>query len=97
ALPISAPIRRRTPRAAVQRGVVMIEILVALLIFMLGVLGLVGMQSRLTQTQTESKLRADAAYLASEALARMWTHIDEIANFDGADGCEASSCTEWRT
>ena len=78
------------------RGIALIEVLVALLIFMLGVLGLIGMQSSLTQTQTESKLRADAAFLANELVGRMWADSSNLTAYAGEDGCSASSCTEWR-
>ena len=78
-------------------GIALIEVLVALLIFMLGVLGLIGMQSSLTRTQTESKVRADAAYLANELIGRMWADANNLTGYAGDDGCSASSCTEWRT
>lgn len=77
-------------------GIALIEVLVALLIFMLGVLGLIGMQSSLTRTQTESKFRADAAFLANELVGRMWADSSNLTAYAGEDSCSASSCTEWR-
>ncbi|VTU39101.1 type IV pilus modification protein PilV [Variovorax sp. PBL-H6] len=79
------------------RGIALIEVLVALLIFMLGVLGLLGMQSTLTKSQTDSKIRADAAYLASEVVGRMWTDINNLTGYEGDTSCTAASCTEWRS
>ncbi|MDM0075142.1 pilus assembly protein PilV [Variovorax sp. J2P1-59] len=75
----------------------LIEVLVAMLIFMLGVLGLIGMQGSLTRSQTESKMRADAAYLASEVIGRMWTDINNLTGYAGDDSCSAAGCTEWRS
>lgn len=88
------PRPRTGPRST--RGIALIEALVAMLIFMLGVLGLIGMQGSLTRTQTESKVRADAAYLASEVVGRMWADINNLAGYKGDSSCSADSCTEWR-
>lgn len=85
---------RTGPRST--KGIALIEALVAMLIFMLGVLGLIGMQGSLTRTQTESKVRADAAYLASELVGRMWADINNLASYEGDSSCSADSCTEWR-
>jgi len=78
-------------------GVALIEVLVAILIFMLGVLGLIGLQSGMTRSATESKIRADAVYLASEVVGRMWADADNLTAYAGDDTCSATSCTEWRT
>lgn len=87
---------RRTAAVRRQAGVALIEVLVALLIFMLGVLGLVGLQTSMTRAQTESKVRADAVALANELIGRMWTDIDNIGDYD-ADGCASQSrCSEWQ-
>ena len=86
----------RIPRSG-ERGVALIEVLVALLIFMLGIVGLMGMQTSLTRAQTESKIRADAAYLATEAIGRMWADVQNLSGYAGTTECTASSCTEWRS
>ena len=91
----------RRPRRATappqERGIALLEVLVAILIFMLGVLGLVGLQGSMTRAQTESKVRADAAYLASEVIGRMWADVVNVNAYAGTDSCTASSCTEWRS
>ena len=92
-MPRLLPLR---PARRASRGVALIEVLVAMLIFMLGVLGLIGMQGSMTRSQTEAKLRADAAYLASEVIGRMWTDINNLAGYEGEGGCSAAGCTEWR-
>lgn len=87
--------RRRFAHAG-QKGIALIEALVAVLIFMLGVLGLIGLQGSMTRAQTESKIRADASYLASEIVGRMWADVPNVNAYAGTDSCTASSCTEWR-
>ena len=54
-----------------QRGYVLLEALVALLIFSLGLLGLIGFQAASTKIATDSRFRTEAAMLADELLAKM--------------------------
>ncbi|MGO4392634.1 pilus assembly protein PilV [Variovorax sp. M-6] len=83
-------------RAAV-RGVVLIEVMVALLIFLLGILGFIGLQTSLTRVQSEADLRANAAYLSNEVIGRMWSDIGHLSGYAGTDSCTATGCIEWRT
>ncbi|MDQ0588315.1 type IV pilus modification PilV family protein [Variovorax paradoxus] len=94
--PHHKPRQRRAAARSRSRGVALIEVLVAMLIFMLGVLGLVGLQGTMTRTQTDSKMRADAANLASEVVGRMWVDIANLSAYAGATTCTAASCLEWR-
>jgi type IV pilus assembly protein PilV len=61
-----------------QKGVMLIEALIAILIFSIGILAVVGMQSVAVKSVTESKYRSEAALLAEELVAQMWVdqHID---------------------
>jgi type IV pilus assembly protein PilV len=61
----------RIPRTA-QRGMTLLEVLVAILIFSIGMLGMVGMQARAMQYSVDSEDRTRAAMLANEAVAAMW-------------------------
>ncbi len=91
----SALQRRLRPACRIS-GVALIEVLVAILLFVLGVLGLVGLQSSMTHAQTESKMRADAVYLANEAMGRMWTDVTNIALYDGGNCATQTRCKEWQ-
>ncbi len=55
------------------RGVTMVEVLVALLVFSLGILGAVGMQARAIQLSVDSEDRSRAALMANEIVTEMWT------------------------
>ena len=55
-----------------QRGASLLEVLIALLIFSFGVLGIVGLQANMNIRSTEAKQRAEAAVLADEIIGRMW-------------------------
>ncbi|RZL33202.1 MAG: type IV pilus modification protein PilV [Rubrivivax sp.] len=63
--------RRPTPRRA-QAGVLLLEVLIALLIFSLGVLGLVGLQASAVKQSGQAKYRADATLLANDLIGQMW-------------------------
>jgi len=54
-----------------QGGFTLIEALIALVVFSVGVLGLVGMQTVSTRVTTDARLRTEAAAAADELLARM--------------------------
>lgn len=77
-------------------GVVLIEVLVAMLIFMFGVLGLVGLQASLTRAQTDSKVRADAAYLASDMVGRLWSDRKHLGNYSSANCSATQFCKDWQ-
>ena len=82
-------------------GFALVEVLVALLLFTIGILGLIGLQAAMTQTQTESKVRADAANLVDELATVMWGELgtkNTIANLAGfsTGGCAGNTaCNAW--
>ncbi len=74
--------RHRPAPRPLQQGFLLLEVLVALLIFAFGVLGIVGLQASMTQAQTGSKLRGDAAYLAQELIGTMWANVASIDQYN---------------
>jgi type IV pilus assembly protein PilV len=63
----------RTRRAASgARGIALLEVLIGLLIFLVGVLGLVGLQAKAIQFTVQSEDRSRAALLANELVSAMW-------------------------
>ncbi|MDB5958650.1 hypothetical protein [Ramlibacter sp.] len=59
------------PRA--QAGVMLLEALIAILIFSVGILGIVGLQATAVQQSSDARYRAQAAELAQQLLGQMWT------------------------
>lgn len=59
-------------RKPAERGFMLLEVLIALLIFALGVLGLVGLQANAVKQSSQAKYRADATLLANELIGQMW-------------------------
>lgn len=62
-----------------QAGFSMIEVLVAILIFAFGVLGMVGIQASSVRYQTDAKFRGDASVIAEDAVARIWIDRANLA------------------
>jgi type IV pilus assembly protein PilV len=54
-----------------QRGFSMVEVLVALVVFSLGVLGLIRLQATAVRMSTDARQRAEATFLADQLLARL--------------------------
>jgi|SRR5882672_974796 len=75
--------RKSLPLRNLQKGVMLIEALIAILIFSIGILAAVGMQSIALKNVTESRSRSEAAFLASELLSQMW--IDQNVSPAGAN------------
>jgi type IV pilus assembly protein PilV len=64
-----------------QGGVMLLEALIAILIFSIGILAVVGMQAVTIKNVTDSKHRTEAAFLANKLLSQMWTDAGNIASY----------------
>ncbi|WP_325111758.1 type IV pilus modification protein PilV [Ramlibacter sp.] len=88
-LPALRPRMRRR-----QRGVMLLEALIAILIFSVGVLGLVGLQASAVKQSTEARMRADAAQLAEQLIGQMWGDNRAVGNLKAKyETCTDGSCT----
>jgi type IV pilus assembly protein PilV len=67
------PPRRRMRREA---GALLVEALVAILLFSVAILGLVGLQVVAIGTVRDTHYRSEASYLANQLVGLMWTHLD---------------------
>lgn len=65
-------------RKAAQQGVVLLEALVAILLFSMGVLAVVGLQAAMIKNTSESKFRAEASYIAQQWIGMMWADPDPL-------------------
>jgi type IV pilus assembly protein PilV len=72
---------RTTTTPGRERGVMLIEALIAILIFSIGILAVVGMQGVAIKDVTSAKYRSEAAFLAQELLAQMWTDNGNIGSY----------------
>jgi len=67
--PHPTPSRARAP----QSGVALIEVLVSILLFSLGILGLIGLQARAISLSVDAEDRNRAALIANDIATTMWT------------------------
>ena len=67
----------------------LLEVLISLLIFSLGMLGFVGLQARATQLSVDSEDRTRAALMANEIVSAMWTQR--------TTSLPAATTTAWQT
>jgi len=72
--------KRMTPISG-QKGMALIEGMVAMLIFSLGILSIVGLQAVNLKQSTDAKYRVDASFLANQTLGSMWATRNNLANF----------------
>ena len=92
-----------------QRGFSLVEVLVAIVVFSLGVLGLMKLQTTAVRMSTDARQRAEATFLADQLLARMLiADPSTAASFahkpDGTVSCAPTGAastnavvTEWLT
>jgi len=66
--------RQSTPAGSTQQGVVLLEALIAILLFSMGVLAIVGLQAAMIKNTADSKFRADAGFIAQQRVGLMWTY-----------------------
>lgn len=88
----STSLRSRRSRA---EGFVLIEALVALMIFAFGILGVIGLQAAMTKAQTDSKFRADASYLAQQLIGTMWTDVTNLSSYETSSCAGYARCADW--
>lgn len=69
---------KTSPHKSGQQGVVLVEAMIAILIFSMGVLAVVGLQAAMIKNTADSKYRADAGYIAQQRIGLMWSDPDNL-------------------
>lgn len=69
-----------------QSGLMMLEGLIAILIFSFGILAIVGMQANAMQDMGQAKYRSDASFLANQLIADIWTNAKNVSTYEYAGG-----------
>ena len=73
--------RNTRQKRSTQGGVMLLEALVAILIFSIGIIAVMGMQAASISQVTQSKFRTDASYLANQILGKMWVDQGNLASY----------------
>lgn len=63
------------------RGFSLLEVLIAIVIFSIGLLGLISMQARAIKQAGDAKLRAEASYLANQIIGQIWADRSNILDY----------------
>ena len=79
-----------------QRGVALLEALVGILIFSIGILAIMALQAEAIRNTVEAKYRNEAAYLANQVIGQMWVDRANLSAYDTASGSNGNM-TAWRT
>lgn len=69
-------IKSQVSTSKAQQGVMLLEALIAILLFSIGIVAVMGMQAASISQVTQSKFRTDASYLANQIIGRMW--VDQV-------------------
>jgi type IV pilus assembly protein PilV len=71
-----------------QQGAFLLEALIGILIFSLGILGIVGLQAQAIRLTNDAEFRAEAVYLANSLISQMWADKRSTLkiNYDSAVG-----------
>ena len=68
--------QKAVPLKPAQQGAVLLEAMIAILIFSMGVLAIVGLQAAMIKNTADSKYRADAGFIAQERIGQVWADPD---------------------
>lgn len=95
-LPVPIPASSRCRRNA---GFALLEALIAVMIFSIGVMALVGLQASMARNVTASQMRGEAAMLATQLTGTMWVAGTSLADFAATDNVclnpAFAGCTSW--
>lgn len=79
-----------------QSGVVLIEALLGILIFSIGILALIGMQSVAVKNTIDARYRTEAAYLASSVVSQMRLDMANLTLYPDSNTANYVPRTTWR-
>jgi type IV pilus assembly protein PilV len=79
-----------------QSGVALLEALVGILIFSIGILALMVLQAQSIRNTVEAKYRNEAAYLANQIIGQWWVDRANLAAYDTGAGA-SPNMPAWRT
>ena len=64
-----------------QKGSVLLEAMIAILLFSVGILALAGLQGAMIKNTSDNKYRSDASFIAQQQIGRMWADPNNLASY----------------
>ena len=80
-----------------QHGVMLIEALIGILIFSIGILALIGMQGVAMKNTNDAQFRSEAAFLVNEIVGQMWVDTANLASYDTTSAPAYAPRDNWIT
>ena len=74
------PVPMTTSGYQPQQGAILLEGLIAILLFSMGILAIVGLQATAIKTVADSQYRLQASFLANRLVAEMWANTTSISS-----------------
>lgn len=79
-----------------QSGSLLLEALIAFLLFSMGVVGLIGLQTAAFTDSAQSKYRMDAGFLTNQIISSMWVDgVDKVPDYAVAGGVGGVKTEAW--
>lgn len=78
-----------------QQGVMLLEALIGLLIFSIGILAMIAMQATGMRATVDAKYRSEASFLANEIVGVMWGDAGNLGNYATANCPSVPRCEAW--
>jgi len=78
-----------------QGGALLLEAMIAILLFSLGALSLVDMQAMAVTNVSEAKYRTDASFYANQLIGQIWVNRDNIADYEYSSGEPNAAMEPW--
>ncbi len=96
--PLQNRMNRTRGKRRSQSGVMLLEALIGILIFSLGILAMVGMQTTAVRVTTDARDRTEASNLAADIVGELWLDRANLANYvyDG-NGTPPAALANWVT
>jgi type IV pilus assembly protein PilV len=85
--------RPRAPNK--QQGVMLLEALIGILIFSIGILAMLGMQAIGMRATIDAKYRSEASYLTNQIVGTMWVDRNNIPSYDTVSGAGNNRRADW--
>jgi len=72
-------------KVKMQQGIALLESMIAIVIFSMGILALAGLQSVLVKNTSDAKYRAEATFIAQQSLGMAWIGKGDIKDANKVD------------
>lgn len=77
-----------------QRGVTLLEVMIGILLFSIGILGLIALQARAIGSVSDANYRSQASLLANEIIGQIWVDRANLAGY-AMPGGTAPALNTW--